>query len=78
MIQLTKMPLLMPTQLYDALPNRKHANQCYCNATLILEELKMDAALREYLRGPVGPQGREGKTGSPGLTVSLALVEKKC
>ncbi|XP_050073571.1 collagen alpha-1(XVIII) chain isoform X1 [Anopheles maculipalpis] len=54
--------------LYDTLPNRKHGGQCFCNASLIIEELKMDSKLREYLRGPQGMPGKEGKTGSPGLT----------
>lgn len=34
----------------------------------------MDSKLREYLRGPQGMPGKEGKTGSPGLTVSTPFI----
>ena len=34
----------------------------------------MDSKLREYLRGPQGMPGKEGKTGSPGLTVSTPFT----
>lgn len=43
--------------------------QCSCNLTSFLDELKYDDAMREKLRGPPGPHGKEGKPGSPGLTV---------
>lgn len=42
-------------------------NQCSCNLTSFLDELKFDDTLRDKLRGP---PGQEGKPGSPGLTVS--------
>lgn len=45
-------------------------NQCSCNFTSFLDELKFDDVLREKLRGPPGPHGKEGKPGVPGLTVS--------
>lgn len=50
-------------------------NQCSCNLTSFLDELKFDDVLRDKLRGPQGPHGKEGKTGSPGLTVSGDLFQ---
>lgn len=52
-------------------------NQCSCNLTAYLDELKSDDVLREKLRGPTGPHGKEGKPGSPGLTVRPSTVNNR-
>lgn len=49
---------------------QKYTGECTCNASDILEAIKDNETLRETLRGPPGQQGRDGKTGAPGLTVS--------
>jgi len=61
---------LIPNYKINKIILQKYIGECTCNASDILEAIKDNETLRETLRGPPGSQGRDGKTGAPGLTVS--------
>lgn len=50
------------------------SGECTCNATTFLNTLKRDIEFGESIRGTPGIPGKEGKTGAPGLTVSIKKI----
>lgn len=50
--------------------------ECTCNATTILSMLKRDTQFTDAIRGVPGAGGKDGKTGSPGLTVSNYTIKE--